>query len=152
MKNAFHVRPAELKDCPRMFELIHELATFERLPHEVTVPLAHFEASGFGKNPVWWGFVAENEQGHIVGMAVCYIRYSTWKGQSLYLEDIIVTERYRRQGIGRLLFDAVKEDGTRRGFKTMSWQVLEWNIPAIEFYDSYGAAYGKEWYNCTINL
>src|SRR3954462_7430385 len=98
------IRPAEKKDCQRMMELIHELALYERAPEEVTVSFDHFVESGFGPNPVWWAFVAELN-GKVEGFALYYIRYSTWKGQRLYLEDLLVTEKLRGKGIGKLLFD-----------------------------------------------
>ncbi len=100
------IRKARKEDCPRMLELVNELAVYERAPHEVTVSLAHFEESGFGSTPVWWAFVAE-EDGIINGFALYYIRYSTWKGQKMYLEDILVTEKSRGKGLGMLLMEAL---------------------------------------------
>ncbi|HEY6975294.1 MAG TPA: GNAT family N-acetyltransferase [Chitinophagaceae bacterium] len=91
-----NIRRAERKDCKRLLELVKELATYERAPDEVTVSLDHFEESGFGEKPVWWGFVAE-EENIIQGFALYYIRYSTWKGQRMYLEDILVTEEARQR-------------------------------------------------------
>ena len=87
-----------------MMELVRELALYEKAPEQVTVTMEHFEESGFGPNPVWWAFVAESD-GVINGLALYYIRYSTWKGKRMFLEDIIVTENARGQGIGKLLFD-----------------------------------------------
>src|SRR5690349_5431567 len=98
------IRRAERKDCKRLLELVQELAEFERAPHEVTVTLDHFEESGFNEKPVWWAFVAE-ENNIVIGFALYYIRYSTWKGQRLYLEDILVTEKARGKGAGKLLFE-----------------------------------------------
>ena len=92
------IRRAVKEDCSRLLELIKELAAYERAPHEVTVTLEHFTESGFGKQPVWWAFVAE-EDSIIQGFALYYIRYSTWKGQAIYLEDIIVTESARGKAL-----------------------------------------------------
>jgi GNAT superfamily N-acetyltransferase len=143
------IRKAVREDCTRMMELIQELATYEKAPDEVTVSLSHFEESGFGANPVWWAFVAE-AQGVVIGMALYYIRYSTWKGQRMYLEDILVTEDMRGQKIGSQLMDALIVEAKEKGFKGMSWQVLDWNEPAINFYKKYNANFDPEWVNCSI--
>jgi len=143
------IRKATRTDCARMMELIQELAVYEKAPDEVTVSLAHFEESGFGANPVWWAFVAE-VQGVVIGMALYYVRYSTWKGQRMYLEDILVTEDMRGQKIGSLLFDALIKEAKEKGFNGMNWQVLEWNEPAINFYKKYNANFDPEWVNCSI--
>ncbi len=145
------IRRAEKTDCPRLLELIQELALYERAPQEVTVTLEHFEESGFGQQPIWWAFVAE-EAGSIHGFALYYIRYSTWKGQTLYLEDIIVTEASRGKGIGKLLFDQLIEEARERNFKRIVWQVLEWNEPAIHFYKKYDAKFDPEWWNGSLDL
>ena len=143
------IRKAVRKDCGRMMELIQELATYEKAPDEVTVSLTHFEESGFGSNPVWWAFVAE-AQGVVVGMALYYVRYSTWKGQRMYLEDILVTEDMRGQKIGSLLFDTLIVEAKEKGFNGINWQVLDWNEPAINFYKKYNANFDPEWVNCSI--
>ncbi len=143
------IRKAVRKDCVRMMELIQELAIYEKAPDEVTVSLTHFEESGFGANPVWWAFVAEVE-GVVIGMALYYVRYSTWKGQRMYLEDILVTETMRGQKIGSLLFDALIKEAKEKGFNGMNWQVLDWNEPAINFYKKYNANFDPEWVNCSI--
>ncbi len=145
------IRRAEQGDCPRLLELIQELALYERAPQEVTVSIEHFTESGFGSKPVWWAFVAESD-GVIHGFALYYIRYSTWKGQAMYLEDILVTEQSRGKGIGKLLFDQLIEEAKENGFKRIVWQVLEWNAPAINFYKKYNAQFDPEWWNGSIDL
>ena len=145
------IRPAVRKDCARLMELVRELAVYERAPEAVTVTLDHFEESGFGANPVWWAIVAEVD-GYIVGFALYYIRYSTWKGQRMYLEDLIVTEEYRGKGIGKKLLNELIEEAKRKNFSGMLWQVLDWNQPAIKFYETYRAKFDSEWVNVSIDF
>ena len=144
-----NIRRAVKEDCPRLLELITELAIYEKAPNDVTVTPEHFAESGFGKHPVWWAFVAEAD-GKIEGFALYYIRYSTWKGQAMYLEDIIVTEQARGNGIGRLLFDRLIEEAREKGWSRIIWQVLDWNEPAINFYKKYNASFDDEWVNCSL--
>jgi ribosomal protein S18 acetylase RimI-like enzyme len=146
------IRRAETGDADAMMALIHELALFEKAPHEVTVSKEHFIESGFGSNPVWWAFVAENESEEVVAFALYYIRYSTWKGQRLYLEDIIVNEAWRGLGIGSLLMDALIKEGQEKGFSGMMWQVLDWNEPAINFYKKYETEFHNDWINVNLEL
>jgi GNAT superfamily N-acetyltransferase len=145
------IRRAIKEDCQRLMELVNELAVYEKAPQEVTVTLKHFEESGFGKAPVWWAFAAELD-GKIEGFALYYIRYSTWKGQRMYLEDILVTEKMRGKGIGKLLMDRLIEEAKEKKFSGMMWQVLDWNEPAINFYKKYNATFDPEWVNVSIDL
>ena len=144
-----NIRKAKREDCERILELVRELAKYEKAAKEVTVTLEHFTESGFGKKPVWWALVAEVD-GVIQGFALYYIRFSTWKGQRLYLEDFIVTEEMRGKGLGKLLFDQVIEEARRRKLNGVSWQVLEWNETALNFYKKYDAILDSEWVNCMI--
>lgn len=145
-----NIRKARKEDCPRILELIHELALYEKAPEEVTVTLEEMEEAGFGNKPVWEAYVAELD-GTIHGIALYYIRYSTWKGRRIYLEDLIVTEKMRGKGIGKLLFDQVVEEARSKGYSGMVWQVLDWNEPAINFYKKYQASFDPGWINVSIN-
>lgn len=143
------IRRAVAADCPQMLELVKELARYEREPDAVTVSMDEFIDAGFGSHPVWEAFVAESG-GRIVGISLYYIRYSTWKGRRLYLEDIVVTESMRGRGIGKLLFEQTLDLCKTRGYNGMVWQVLDWNTPAIEFYKKYGASFDSEWLNVSV--
>lgn len=146
------IRKAVKEDCQRMMELINELAVYEKAADEVTVSFDHFVQSGFGDSPVWWAYVAELD-GHVEGFALCYIRYSTWKGQRLYLEDLLVTEKLRGRGVGKLLFDRLIEECKEKKYSGMMWQVLNWNEPAINFYKKFnGVNIDSGWLNCNINF
>lgn len=145
------IRKIVKQDCKPLLDLIYELAVYEKAPHEVTATLEHFEESGFGANPVWWGFAAE-ENNTIIGFVLYYIRYSTWKGQRMYLEDFLVTEKARGKGVGKLLFDKLIEEAKEKKFNGIVWQVLDWNEPAINFYKKYNAKIEGEWLNCSIEI
>ncbi|MRX48749.1 GNAT family N-acetyltransferase [Pedobacter puniceum] len=144
------IREAHKADCPRMLELIHELALYEKAPDEVTVTLEEFINAGFGEKPIWKAFVAEIE-GKVEGFALFYIRYSTWKGCRLYLEDFIVTEKMRGKGIGKLLFERTIQEAKEKGYKGMVWQVLDWNEPALNFYRKYEAYVESGWLNASLS-
>jgi len=146
------IRKAERADCTRMMELVQELAVYEKAPDEITVEFEHFVESGFGGNPVWWAYVAELN-GNVEGFALYYIRYSTWKGQRMYLEDLLVTEKLRGMGIGKLLFDQLIETAKEKKFSGINWQVLDWNEPAINFYKKLdNVSFDGEWVNCSLGL
>jgi GNAT superfamily N-acetyltransferase len=143
------IREGIREDLPRVLELIKELALYEKAPDEVINTVALMEEDGFGPHPIYGFFVAENQHG-IVGLSLYYWRYSTWKGKRLYLEDIIVTERERGNGIGKLLFDRTMKHALDQHCTGMTWQVLDWNEPAINFYKKYGASLGQDWINCNL--
>jgi len=145
------IRVARKEDCPRILELIKELALYEKAPDEVTVTLEEMEACGFGEKPVWGSLVAE-VNGEILGIALHYDRYSTWKGRRLYLEDLIVTEAARGKGLGKMLLDHLIEYAKENKYNGMVWQVLDWNEPAINFYKKYNADFDEGWLNVSINF
>lgn len=148
-----NIRKGKKEDLPRALELIKELAAYENAPDEVTNTVELMEKDGFGEHPIYGMFVAENDEQVIVGIAIYYYRYSTWKGKRIYLEDIVVTESERGKGTGKLLFDHVIEQGRETGCSGMVWQVLDWNEPAINFYKKYyNATLDGEWINCSISL
>ena len=143
------IRPGTAADLPQVLTLIQELAAFEREPDAVETTLESMQQDGFGERPVFEFFVAEDDQ-KIVGLALYFYSYSTWKGKCLYLEDLIVTETYRGRGLGRRLLDRVVTKAKEENAKRVVWQVLDWNTPAIEFYESLGAARLPEWITCRL--
>lgn len=144
------IRVAEKEDCHRLLELINELAVYEKAPDEVTVSIEEFQEAGFGQNPVWKAFVAEVD-GVIQGFGLYYIRYSTWKGCRMYLEDLLVTEKMRGNGIGKLIFNRLIDEAIEKEFKGMTWQVLDWNEPAINFYKKYNSDFDAGWINVSLS-
>lgn len=144
------IRKAAEKDMPHVFNLIKELAVFEKAPNEVTNTVADMIRDGFGKEKVFDSTVAELD-GEIVGMAVYHFKYSTWKGKGVYLDDIIVTEKHRNKGIGKLLFEEVIRYSKSAGAKQLHWQVLDWNEAAISFYRKYNPSFDSEWINCKLS-
>lgn len=144
------LRRGQEADLPRVLALIQELAEFEREPDAVTNTLDMMRQDGFGPAPIFGFFVLENNA-DIIGLALFYTGYSTWKGRMLYLEDLVVTEAARRGGYGRLLFDAVVAEARRTGAQRMKWQVLDWNEPAIAFYKKLGASIEGEWLNGNLS-
>jgi GNAT superfamily N-acetyltransferase len=145
----FIIRKAEKKDVSDILRLIKELALYEKSPDEVKVTLEELENDGFGSNAAYKAFVAEGE-GAILGMAVYYIKYSTWKGKCVFLEDLMVSQQYRRYGVGAKLFDAVVKAAKEMGVRKMDWQVLDWNEPAINFYKKYNTVFSDEWLNGSL--
>lgn len=146
------IREGKKEDLPRILELIHELAIYEKAPEEVINTVELMEKDGFGPHPVFGFFVCEKDETHqIIGTAIYYYRYSTWKGKRIYLEDLIVTESERGHGAGKLLFNAIMEKGLAEECSGMMWQVLDWNEPAINFYKKYyHATIEEDWFNCHL--
>ena len=144
------IRIGTVKDLPQVLNLIKDLAAFENEPNEVEVTITEMENWGFGKDKIFDFFVIEIDN-IIIGLALYYFKYSTWKGKCLFLEDIIVKENVRNKGYGKKLFNAVVEVAKNTGVKRMEWQVLDWNKNAIEFYNKYQANLDSKWLNCKLN-
>lgn len=145
------IRTGTEQDLPAILELVRELAAFEKAPGEVEVTTEEMRLWGFGEDRLFHFFTAEKE-GVIIGMALYYYKYSTWKGKCLFLEDIIVTEKERKSGTGRLLFNEVAKVAKREKVRRMEWQVLDWNEPAIAFYKKHQALFDGEWINCKLTF
>lgn len=146
------IRKATKNDIGAMMRLISELAYYEKAPDEVTVSEEQFMECGFGKSPVWWAYVAESGN-KIVGMALYYIRYSTWKGPKMYLEDLVISKQWRGKGIGMQLFEQLFKAAKERNLNGINWQVLTWNEDAIHFYKKIkGVKFDAEWTNCSIDF
>lgn len=142
-------RNATVADVPAMMGLVRELAEFEKAPHLVENTEEKMFRDGFGSQPAFHAFVAEKE-GVVVGFALNYVRYSTWRGRVLYLEDIYIQPAHRSQGIGRKLMEMTLEYARQQEMKYLVFQVLEWNTTAIEFYKSFQAELDAEWINVII--
>ena len=140
----YQPRLATEKDMPRVFELITELAIFEKEPEAVIISTTQLIEDGFGVNPKFVCFVVEFD-GKIEGMALIYTRYSTWKGEVIHLEDLIVSNAFRGKGLGTVLLDEVVKYGKKKEVKRISWEVLDWNEPAIKFYEQKGANVMRDW-------
>ncbi len=146
----YTVRPAQATDIPAMFKLVQELAAFEQAEHEVINTEAQLLQDGFGEQPLFQALVAEH-QTHIVGLLLYFYSYSTWKGKSIYIDDFIVNIEHRHAGVGSLLFNAMLQIAERQAITKLHWQVLNWNDPAIQFYQKQGAILDNEWSNCALN-
>jgi len=140
----YHIRDAVAADMPQVIQLIQELADFEKETNAVEVSAADLVQDGFGNQPLFHCFVAEADN-TIVGMALVYARYSTWKGPVIHLEDLIVTDAYRGKGLGSALLEAVVTYGKKQGVKRICWEVLDWNEAAISFYEAKGAKVMRDW-------
>lgn len=145
------IRPGKKSDIPQVFELIKELAEYEKALDKVSNTVEKLEEDGFGPNPVYELFVAEIEN-NIVGIALTYYRFSTWRGKVMYLEDLIVREHMRRKGIGKKLFDMVLDHAKVTRCVGLSLQVLDWNDLGINFYKKYNMEFDDEWINCYLEF
>lgn len=156
MTSSVIVRPAEPQDCRDILRLIVELAVFEKAPDEVEITEDDLRRDAFGDNPIIEMIVAEDRPevptddspsppSRIIGTAIFYEKYSTWKGRGLHLEDLVVDTEHRRRGVGSLLFREVMRVAAQRNYARMDWQVLDWNRSAIDFYEKYGAEITREW-------
>ena len=138
------IRKATKNDIPSVLELIQELATFEKEPDAVVVTVDDLVRDGFSENPLFQCFVAEVD-GEIIGMALYYYRYSTWKGKTIHLEDLIVKENKRGTGAGFALYKEIIKQGKSENVRRIEWNVLDWNTPAIDFYEKSGAKVLGDW-------
>ena len=140
------IRKGVKKDLPQVLALIKELADYEKSLDQVDVTLEQLEKDGFDGHPHYYLLVAE-EKGEIIGVCFYFIRYSTWKGKVLFLEDFVVKEEYRRMGIGGMLFEETIRIANKENMDGLHWQVLDWNTPALNFYKKYNASISSTWLN-----
>ena len=145
-----HIRKAEKSDMQAVLDLIIELAVYEKEPDAVQITVSNLEKAGFGANPLFTCFVAEVDA-EVVGMALVYFRFSTWVGQTVHLEDLVVHERMRVKGVGEALYTKVMEYADEQGVKRVQWVVLDWNKGAIKFYERSGATILNNWWQVEMN-
>jgi GNAT superfamily N-acetyltransferase len=145
------IRLANEKDVNAIYTLIKELAIFEKAEFELQNTPKQLLIDGFKENPSYYCIVAEEKQ-VVIGISFLYVRYSTWKGKVLYLEDLVVKENYRNKGIGTQLMNSTIEFAKLNGFIRIQWQVLDWNVDAIRFYQKFNAQFDTEWTNVHLNL
>jgi len=144
------IRPGKAKDLPEVVKMIKELADYEKSLDQVKITEETLEKDGFGSHPYFWLLIAE-KNGEIAGLAFYFIRYSTWKGKTLYLEDFIVKNEYRRQGIGTLIFEELQNIVSKEELSGIVWQVLAWNDLAIDFYKKLGATISNDWLDGSLS-
>lgn len=147
----FLIREAKKSDISNILALVKELAMFENAPEEVINNEEKMLEDGFGKNPIFGCYIAENNI-ETIGFALFYYRYSTWKGKCIYLEDLFIKEQYRKTGVGKKLFEKIIEKANSEKCNRLNWQVLDWNINAVNFYNKFNAKYDKNWWNGYIEL
>ena len=147
----FTIRKGKEEDLPQVLDLIKELAEYEKMPDEVDNTVEMMLEDGFGKMPIFGFEVAEKEE-KIIGCAIYYLKYSTWKGKKFYLEDLIVTEAERGNKVGKALFERCLELAKEAGAYAMLWQVIDWNEPAINFYKKYNTEFTSVWIDCSLDV
>ena len=145
------IREGRKEDLPQVLELIKELAEYVNALDQVKNTVKNLKKDGFGKNPLYKIFVA-NDNKKIVGMGLLYYKYSTWKGKRLYLEDLIVNYEYRRKGVGSKLFETIIKFGKKNSCSGITLQVLDWNKIGINFYKKYNLQFDDEWLNCYLDF
>lgn len=146
---AVTIRKATAKDVPVLMALVKELAEFEKAPQEVKTTEEELLKDGFGEKPAFGAIVAE-WNGEVKGMAIYYFSYSTWKGRSMYIDDIVVFQESRGKGMGKALMDQLVEIAKEENVGKLHWQVLDWNQPAIDFYSKYNTSFDAEWVNVAV--
>ena len=147
----FIIRKGKEEDLPQVLDLIKELAEYEKMPEEVDNTVERMLEDGFGKTPIF-GFEVAEKAGKVIGCAIYYIKYSTWKGKKFYLEDLIVTEAERGNKVGKALFERCLELTREAGAYSMLWQVIDWNEPAINFYKKYNTEFTAVWIDCSLEV
>ncbi len=140
------IRKGKKEDLPEILNLIKELADYENALDEVQITLEQLQEDGFGIRP-WYWFIVVEKNNMIIGMSFYHIRYSTWKGKFLFLEDFVIKKEYRREGVGSALFQATINITVEEELNGMTWQVLDWNVSAINFYKKYAADISGDWLN-----
>jgi GNAT superfamily N-acetyltransferase len=143
------IRKAEEKDCQGIFDLSRALAKHHDMEQYLTIEYADFEQFGFGENPAWWAYIAEYNN-KIVGFALYYVRFATWRGRTLYLEDFFISSEMRGKGVGNMLFNALIEEAKNQKMVAINWQVMKWNEEAIAFYKKYETQFDEERVYCSL--
>ncbi|MEY4925988.1 MAG: hypothetical protein RI894_424 [Bacteroidota bacterium] len=150
MDKKIKIRGGLATDMPDVHSLVYELAVYEKEPESVTATVADYIRDF--NDGVFKVLIAENEAGEVVGMMLYYIAYSTWRGKMVYLDDFVVRETARGQGIGQILWNALLAESRNLGARLLKWQVLDWNEPAVRFYERADAIIEKEWWNGKVFL
>jgi GNAT superfamily N-acetyltransferase len=145
------IRKAIKADCLGIFGLSVALAKHHEMEHYVTIKYQDFEAFGFGKKPAWWAYIAEYE-GKIVGFALYYVRFATWRGRTLYLEDFFISDEMRGKGVGKMLFNALIEEAKNQNMAAINWQVMKWNDAAIAFYKNFETQFDEDRIYCSLTI